>query len=307
MPCLESSKANRKINQLSSVAVIPPLRHKHSHVISWQPNNRAGVIHQPSNHSLTAPRQPIPHATVSHLPHHYISALPRHSVTTNPAPPLYTFPASLHQGSQPLPIFQLGTSTQAASFVAANPTGYYDNGASYHLVNALSLMYDTPRIQSAMHVDGVGGRIQLTHQGRLSALPALNNMNRAYYSKDLPTNLISLGYLQRSGATYGTDPTRPHTHTSQSGSVSPALFLLPYPFPATTCSPSTSPRSRNLHALANDSRQPAMRFMLLSVRTTPPNNCVAQMKQNNYITIVVIHPTTHSAPISLTAKYLGAH
>ena len=159
-------------------------------------------------------------------------------------------------------------------------------------------MYDTHRIQSAMHVDGVEGRIQLTHQGRFSALPALNNMNRAYYSKDLRTNLISLGYIQCSGATYGTDP-----RTSQSDSVSPALFLRLYPFPATTCSPSTSPRSRNLHALANDSRQPAVRSMLLSVRTTPPNNCVAQMKQNNYITIVVIHPTTHSAPISLTAKY----
>ena len=63
-----------------------------------------------------------------------------------------------------------------------------------------------------MHVTGVGGNINLTHSGNLKALPALNNMNLAYYSKHLPTNLLSLGHLQRSGATYGPDPTRPLTH-----------------------------------------------------------------------------------------------
>ena len=73
-------------------------------------------------------------------------------------------------------------------------------------------MYDTRQLSPPMQVDGVGGRIHLTHQGRLKALPPTNNMNRAYYSKDLPSNLISLGYLQRCGATYGTDPDRPRTH-----------------------------------------------------------------------------------------------
>ena len=76
----------------------------------------------------------------------------------------------------------------------------------------LSLLYDTRTLNPPLHVDGVGGRIQLTHQGRLRALPTINNMNIAYYSKDLPSNLISLGHLQRSGATYGSDPLQPHTH-----------------------------------------------------------------------------------------------
>ena len=129
-------------------------------------------------------------------------------------PKIQAYPSSCtHPSTTLVPIFQLSTSSRASANLATNrPTGYFDNGASYHLVNLLPLLYDTRTLNSPMHVDGVGGRIQLTHQGRLRALPAVNNMNLAYYSKDLPSNLISLGHLQRTGATYGSDPTRPHTH-----------------------------------------------------------------------------------------------
>ena len=114
------------------------------------------------------------------------------------------------------------------TFTIANPDGYWDNGASYHLVNTLSLLYDTKPISPPMQVDGVGGRILLSHQGRLKALPTLNNMNCAYYSRDLSTNLISLGYLQRSGATYGADPTRPHSHVIvRLGLAGPILATIP--------------------------------------------------------------------------------
>ena len=89
-------------------------------------------------------------------------------------------------------------------------------------------MSDTRRIPTPMHVDGVGGRIRLTHQGRLKALPDTNNMNLSYYSQDLPSNLISLGYLQRSGATYGSDPSRPHTHVViRLGQTGPVLATVP--------------------------------------------------------------------------------
>lgn len=68
------------------------------------------------------------------------------------------------------------------------------------------------RLIKPLLVDGVGGHIPLTHKGRLTCLPSANNMNRAYFAKDLPINLISLGYLQRCGAFYSPDPARPTTH-----------------------------------------------------------------------------------------------
>ena len=53
-------------------------------------------------------------------------------------------------------------------------------------------------------------------------------MNLSYYSQDLPSNLISLGYLQRSGATYGSDPSRPHTHVViRLGQTGPVLATVP--------------------------------------------------------------------------------
>ena len=63
-----------------------------------------------------------------------------------------------------------------------------------------------------LSINGVGGRVFLTHKGNLRCLPATNNLNLAYYSAQIPTNLISLGHLQRCGASYGPDPLRPTTH-----------------------------------------------------------------------------------------------
>jgi hypothetical protein len=97
-------------------------------------------------------------------------------------------------------------------------------------------------------ITGVGGRILLTHKGSLRCLPATNNINLAYYSAQIPTNLISLGHLQRCGASYGPDPLRPNTHfvvrSSPTGpligsaKLSPAN-LLPVDFRALQTAPTT--------------------------------------------------------------------
>ena len=92
------------------------------------------------------------------------------------------------------------------------PAGYYDGACSYSIVNQLTLLHDVRLLTTPSYIDGVGGRIALTHMGRLSCLPSIDNMNIAYFSKDAPTNLLSLGHLQRCGAFYSPDPVRPRTH-----------------------------------------------------------------------------------------------
>lgn len=74
------------------------------------------------------------------------------------------------------------------------------------------MLTSVERLAKPLLIGGVGGHILLTHKGLLTCLPPLNNMNRAYYSKHLPINLISLGYLQRCGVFYSPDPDRPTTH-----------------------------------------------------------------------------------------------
>ena len=74
------------------------------------------------------------------------------------------------------------------------------------------MLTNVERLVKPLLIGGVGGHILLTHKGLLKCLPSLNNINRAYYSKHLPINLISLGYLQRCGVFYSPDPTRPTTH-----------------------------------------------------------------------------------------------
>ena len=67
------------------------------------------------------------------------------------------------------------------------PAGYYDGACSHSIVNCLDLL----------------------HSGLLSFVPVTEGMNISYYSKDAPTNLLSLGHLQRCGAFYSPDPDRP--------------------------------------------------------------------------------------------------
>ena len=74
------------------------------------------------------------------------------------------------------------------------------------------MLTNVERLAKPLLIGGVGGHILLTHKGLLACLPSLNKMNRAYYSKHLPINLISLGYLQRCGVFYSPDPARPTTH-----------------------------------------------------------------------------------------------
>jgi hypothetical protein len=106
----------------------------------------------------------------------------------------------------PLTSFALSTS------LPDSENGYYDNACSYNCVNNLSLLYDIKKLSIPIPISGVGGTIYLTHKGKLKCLPDTNNINSAFYSKKIPTNLISLGYLQRNGATYHPDPNRPDTH-----------------------------------------------------------------------------------------------
>lgn len=49
-------------------------------------------------------------------------------------------------------------------------------------------------------------------------------MNKAYLSPTIPVNLLSLGHMQRCGATYGPDPFRPLTHVSIYSSPSGPLL-----------------------------------------------------------------------------------
>ena len=230
MPCQESSRAHPINHPLSSTADHPQWRP--SLVTPWQPqlNHPLSLCHHPRYHQ--APIAIIANTDPSNPPQSLF-----HRTRSNScfAPSQYRAPR-YHQA--PIAIIANAASLRPPTlsrrprttpcFAVANPSGYWDNGASYHLVNALQLLYDTTPISPPMQVDGVGGRVLLTHQGRLKALPTLNNMNRAYYSKELSTNLISLGFLQRSGATYGADPTRPHTHvTVRLGLTGPTLATIP--------------------------------------------------------------------------------
>ena len=83
-------------------------------------------------------------------------------------------------------------------------------------------------------------------------------MNKAYFSPTIPVNLLSLGHMQRCGATYGPDPIRPLTHISIYSSLSGPLLahatlstnnLLPVDYPALLRASTLSP-SKYHNALA---------------------------------------------------------
>ena len=79
-------------------------------------------------------------------------------------------------------------------------------------------------------------------------------MNSAYLSPTLPVNLLSLGQMQRCGATYGPDPLSPLTHVSIYSSPSGPLLahakltshnLLPVNFADLLIASTISPHSYN--------------------------------------------------------------
>ena len=101
--------------------------------------------------------------------------------------------------------------------------------------------YNLTPIQHPFSIGGVGGSCLVTHSGRLLCLPNTNDMNKAYVSPTIPVKLLSLGHMQRCGATYGPDPLRPLTHISIYSSLSGPLLahatlstnnLLPVDYPA---------------------------------------------------------------------------
>ena len=73
-------------------------------------------------------------------------------------------------------------------------------------------------------IGGVGGSCPVTHSGRFLYLPNTKSMNSAYFSPTIPFNLLSLGQLQRCGASYSPEPLRPHTHISILSSPSGPLL-----------------------------------------------------------------------------------
>ena len=77
-------------------------------------------------------------------------------------------------------------------------------------------------------------------------------MNKAYLSPTIPVILLSLGHMQRCGATYGPDPLRPLTHASILSSPNGQLLahvqlsannLLPVDYPALTRDSQDSPHT----------------------------------------------------------------
>ena len=126
-----------------------------------------------------------------------ITATPSTHTTSTIAAIIRSFQAAVIQRRNPITKF----------FV--RPAGYYDGACSHSIVNCLDLLHDIKRLHKPSYIAGVGGRIALTHSGLLSFLPVTEGMNIAYYSKDAPTNLLSLGHLQRCGAFYSPDPDRP--------------------------------------------------------------------------------------------------
>lgn len=107
-------------------------------------------------------------------------------------------------------------------------------------------------LPKSFSIGGVGRSCAVTHPGFLHCLPTTNGMNSAYLSPTLPVNLLSLGQLQRCGATYGPDPLRPLTHVSIYSSPSGPLLahatltshnLLPVDFDALLNASAISPHA----------------------------------------------------------------
>ena len=142
----------------------------------------------------------------------------------------------------------------------SDPTlAYWDNACSFHTVSNPSLLYNIQPLASPFSIGGVGGSCAVTHRGLLHCLPTTNGMNSAYLSPTLPVNLLSLGHMQRCGATYSPDPLRPLTHVSIHSSPSGPLLahatlsptnLLPVDFNALATASTASPHEYRATAYA---------------------------------------------------------
>jgi len=85
---------------------------------------------------------------------------------------------------------------------------YWDNAATVNQVNSLDQLTDTEPVN--INFGTQDGCITATHAGwiRNSILP--DELAFAFWGPGFSFNLYSLGYLQKCGCTYKTDPRRPH-------------------------------------------------------------------------------------------------
>lgn len=81
---------------------------------------------------------------------------------------------------------------------------YWDNAASFSIVNNRALLYNVKPLPQPIPVDGISGPTPLTHSGNLHCLPSTNNMNYALFGPKLTNNLFSLGFVQSKGGEYHT-------------------------------------------------------------------------------------------------------
>jgi hypothetical protein len=89
----------------------------------------------------------------------------------------------------------------STSTLSPTPT-YWDNACSYSLVNNRDLLYNIQPLPSPLHVSGIAGAATATHYGYLHCMPSIHAMNMALLSPSSTINLLSLGYIQRTGGHY---------------------------------------------------------------------------------------------------------
>ena len=84
--------------------------------------------------------------------------------------------------------------------VPDSPEWFYDNAASVSVCCDLSMLVNAIPLAHPFPLGGIGSGVLISHRGFLRFL--LRHLALCYYSPRAGANLVSLGYLQKSGASY---------------------------------------------------------------------------------------------------------